>query len=75
MLYIDRKQCVRKVVRDLEPWKLSMCLPAHSVLELPAGIAERTATRKGDQLDTSAGLIDHSVLPGFAASIRLSTTG
>jgi uncharacterized membrane protein (UPF0127 family) len=51
VLYIDRKRRVRKVVKRLVPWRLSMCLPAYSVLELPAGTIDRTNTQKGDQLE------------------------
>jgi uncharacterized membrane protein (UPF0127 family) len=32
-----------------------MCLPAHSVLELPVGTIDRTGTEKGDELE----LIQH----------------
>jgi uncharacterized membrane protein (UPF0127 family) len=53
VLYIDRKRRVRKAVKRLVPWRMSMCLPAHSVLELPAGTIERTDTQKGDQLEIS----------------------
>ena len=51
VVYIDRKRCVRKVVRNLVPWRFSMCLPAHSVLELPVGVIDETGTGKGDQLE------------------------
>jgi len=51
VVYIDRKRRVRKTVRALAPWRLSLCLTAHSVLELPAGVIEATGTRKGDQLE------------------------
>jgi hypothetical protein len=51
VLYIDRKHRVRKTVHRLVPWRMSVCLPAHSVLELPAGTIERTNTQKGDQLE------------------------
>jgi uncharacterized membrane protein (UPF0127 family) len=51
VLYIDRKRRVRKTVKRIVPWRMSMCLPAHSVLELPAGTIERTNTQKGDQLE------------------------
>ncbi len=50
LIYIDRKHRVRGTVRALAPWRLSMCLRAHSVLELPPGTIERTHTQKGDQL-------------------------
>jgi uncharacterized membrane protein (UPF0127 family) len=32
------------------PWRISLCLPAHSVIELPAGTIAATQTRRGDQL-------------------------
>jgi uncharacterized protein len=50
VLYLDKTKKVRKIRRDMKPWKMSMCLPAHSVLELPAGTAVRTGTQPGDQL-------------------------
>jgi uncharacterized membrane protein (UPF0127 family) len=50
VVYLDRNQRVRKVTRALAPWRLSGCLTAHSVLELPAGTAEATQTEAGDQL-------------------------
>ena len=50
LLYIDKKHVVRKTVPNVAPWRLSMCLPAHSIVELPAGSIEPTATVKGDQL-------------------------
>jgi uncharacterized protein len=50
-VYVDRKDRVRKVVRALGPWKLSLCLPAHSVIELPPGVIDETNTQKGDQLE------------------------
>jgi uncharacterized protein len=50
VVYLDRRKRVRKTCRAIMPWRLSMCLFAHSVLELPAGMVERSATRPGDQL-------------------------
>jgi hypothetical protein len=49
VVYLDRKHIVRKVCRAIPPWRLSMCLLAHSVLELPAGTSELTRTEPGDQ--------------------------
>lgn len=51
VVYLDRKKGVRKLRRQMAPWRISMCLPAHSVLELPAGTIARSATRLGDQFD------------------------
>jgi uncharacterized protein len=50
LVYVDRKHKVRKVRGSVPAWRLSACLPAHSVVELPAGTAERTGTRVGDEL-------------------------
>ena len=50
VLYLDRKKRVRKLRRAMPPWRLSVCLSAHSVLELPAGAIEQTKTQPGDQL-------------------------
>jgi uncharacterized protein len=50
VVYIDRKRRVRKVVRGLVPWRASLCVTAHSVIELPVGSIEATSTQKGDQL-------------------------
>jgi uncharacterized protein len=51
VLYLDRKKRVRKVRRAMAPWRFSMCLLAHSVLELPAGVIQQTGTKPGDQLN------------------------
>jgi uncharacterized membrane protein (UPF0127 family) len=51
LIYLDRLHRVRAIVREVQPWRLSICLPAHSVLELPPGTVDRTNTQKGDQLE------------------------
>jgi uncharacterized membrane protein (UPF0127 family) len=50
VVYLNKDKTVRKIHHNMKPWKLSFCLPAHSVLELPAGTALRTKTQPGDQL-------------------------
>ena len=50
LVYLDKKRKVCKVRHRVPPWRLSMCLTAHSILELPAGTAEQTGTLKGDVL-------------------------
>jgi hypothetical protein len=54
LVYLDRKEKVRKIRRALGPWRLSICLLAHSALELPAGMADESGTQVGDQLKISA---------------------
>jgi uncharacterized protein len=51
VVYIDRKLKVLKVRPAMAPWQMSICLFAHSVLELPSGTIDRTQTRTGDQLE------------------------
>ena len=51
VLYLDRKRKVLKVRERMVPWRISGCLRAHSVLELPAGMAGKTGTLAGDQLE------------------------
>jgi uncharacterized protein len=51
LIYLDRKRRVKAVARAVKPWRFSMCLPAHSVLELPVGTIDRTGTQKGDELE------------------------
>ena len=50
LVYLDKKKKVRKVRKAVPAWRLSACLTAHSILELPAGTAEKTGTQKGDEL-------------------------
>ena len=50
LVYLDKKRKVRKVRHAVPAWRMSMCLSAHSILELPAGTAERTGTVAGDQM-------------------------
>jgi uncharacterized membrane protein (UPF0127 family) len=54
IIYLDRHRRVRKVVRNVRPWRISVCLSAHSVLELPAGAAERDRCQAGDILSFSS---------------------
>jgi uncharacterized membrane protein (UPF0127 family) len=50
LVYIDRKKKVKKVRNAVPAWRLSACFTAHSILELPAGVVEKTGTRPGDEL-------------------------
>jgi uncharacterized protein len=54
LVYIDRRKRVRKVKRAIAPGRISMCLTAQSVLELPVGTIERTQTERGDVLEMEA---------------------
>lgn len=50
LVYLDRRKRVRKVRHSVPAWRISGCLTAHSVLELPGGTAIATRTEPGDQL-------------------------
>jgi uncharacterized protein len=50
LVYLDKKRKVRKVRHAVPAWRLSACLTAHSILELPAGTAAKTLTVAGDEL-------------------------
>ena len=50
LVYIDRKKRVRKIRSAMIPRRLSACLTAHSVLELPSGTIASSTTRTGDRL-------------------------
>lgn len=51
LVYLDRKRRVKKIRSTVAPWRMSICLLAHSVLELPAGAIARTNTQRGDLLE------------------------
>jgi uncharacterized membrane protein (UPF0127 family) len=50
LVYLDRRHKVRKVRSAVRPWRLSACLLAHSVIELPAGAVKQSGTQAGDEL-------------------------
>ena len=50
LVYLDKRHKVRKVRSAVRPWRLSACLLAHSVLELPAGAVKQSGTQAGDEL-------------------------
>jgi uncharacterized membrane protein (UPF0127 family) len=50
LVYLDKQRKVRKVRHAVPAWRLSACLTAHSILELPAGTVEKSRTMPGDEL-------------------------
>jgi uncharacterized protein len=54
LIYLNRKNQIQKLVRGVPPWRMSACLWAHSVIELPSGTIRNTQTDLGDDLDFSA---------------------
>lgn len=54
LVYLDRKHRVRKIRSDVPARRLSACMTAHSILELPAGTIQQTLTRAGDMVKLSS---------------------
>lgn len=51
LVYLDRQSRIRKVRDSVGPWRMSACLSAHSVIELPAGTIRETHTEQGDTIE------------------------
>jgi len=51
VLFLDKKRKVLKVRPAMVRRRISVCLVADGVLELPAGMAASTGTVRGDQLE------------------------
>jgi hypothetical protein len=51
LIYLDTSRKVRKLCRNVPAWRFSICLSAHSILELAAGTIERTQVSVGDRLE------------------------
>jgi uncharacterized membrane protein (UPF0127 family) len=50
LLYLDKQKKVRKIRHAVPAWRLSMCLSAHSIVELRAGTLEQSGTQVGDEI-------------------------
>ena len=51
VLFIDRDKRVTKIVANMKRSRMAMSWRARSVIELPAGTAEKTGTEVGDKLE------------------------
>jgi hypothetical protein len=51
LVYLDRQHRIRKIRRNVVPWRLSACLTAHSVIELASGALQEQNVRRGDQIE------------------------
>jgi uncharacterized membrane protein (UPF0127 family) len=49
--FLNKQRVVLKTRPHMAKSRISLCLRAHSVLELPAGTLDETGTVKGDQLE------------------------
>jgi uncharacterized membrane protein (UPF0127 family) len=50
VVYLNKKKKVIKIRPHMARSRVSFCLRAYSVLELPAGTCAATGTERGDQL-------------------------
>jgi hypothetical protein len=48
LIYLDRQHRIRKIRTNVRPWRISVCLTAHSVVELSAGFVEEKLAQVGD---------------------------
>lgn len=53
LIYLDRRHRIKKIRRNVPPWRLSACLTAHSVIELAAGSIRETDAELGDFVEFS----------------------
>ena len=51
VVYLSKKRQILKLRENMPARRMSLCLRAHSVLELPAGTVAATGTVRGDQLE------------------------
>lgn len=51
LVYLDRKNTVRKLRSEVGPWRVSACFSAHSVLELAPGTIRATKVERGDRVE------------------------
>jgi uncharacterized protein len=49
--FLNKKRKVLKVRHEMPRRRFAVCITAHSVLELPAGLLAETGTLPGDQLE------------------------
>lgn len=51
VLFLSKKRQVLKIRPNMVKSRIALSLRAHSVLELPVGMIEKTGTKPGDQLE------------------------
>ena len=50
VIFARRDGVVTRVYTDLPPWRIAVSVRAFAAIELDAGVARRTGTRRGDRL-------------------------
>jgi uncharacterized membrane protein (UPF0127 family) len=51
VVFLNKQRIVLKTRPHMVKSRISLCLRAHSVVELPAGTLDESGTAKGDQLE------------------------
>jgi uncharacterized membrane protein (UPF0127 family) len=51
VIFLSKNRVVLKMRKEMARRRFAFCLRAHSVLELPAGMIDKTQTEAGDQLE------------------------
>jgi len=68
LVYLDRQLRIRKVRSSVPPWRISACLSARSIIELPSGTISNTQSRPGDALEFTASLHPRDSVDGIAVN-------
>jgi uncharacterized protein len=50
LVFLDRQSVIRKLQRDVRPWRMGWCMAAIMTLEMPAGSIARLKLETGMQL-------------------------
>lgn len=58
VLFLSKARVVLKTRPHMVKRRMSLCLRAHSVVELPAGTIDETGTQKGDQFELEKYSVD-----------------
>ena len=58
LIYLDRKNRIRKLRSGVGAWRLSACFTAHSVLELAEGTISNSDVQLGDTLEFMPALME-----------------
>jgi uncharacterized protein len=66
--FVDQDQVVLKVVKNLKPFRASVCRGARDVVELASGEAERRGLKPGDRLTWAARGVNGAVVPPVTGS-------
>lgn len=51
LIYLDRQHRIRKIRKNVRPWRVSACITAHSVIELAAGAIRDQDAQIGDVIE------------------------